>query len=222
MYSWATRSSSSVVTPGRDVLRGLGHRLCGDPAGDAHRLDGLGVWTSGPVYGVGAGLPTYSGRRMFPGTERVGESSPGTSSDWPDMPASLTSGLWGSMAPWRKEPIDGPVQEAHGRQAGRVVLLPGAPEGRGRPRVPRQGPVRPLRHPRGGRARDGDGAGAESGVGDRPQVARQRHASGRPTRRVPARPAAAPGLRPRTLLLTRRRGWTAGAAPRPRPSRSRT
>ncbi|GAB7107978.1 hypothetical protein JCM4814A_62920 [Streptomyces phaeofaciens JCM 4814] len=44
-----------------------------------------GVCTSGPEYGVGAGLPTYSGRRMFPGTERVGDSSPGTSSDWPDM-----------------------------------------------------------------------------------------------------------------------------------------
>jgi hypothetical protein len=34
--------------------------------------------TSGPVYGVGAGFPTYSGRGMSAGTERMGVGLPGT------------------------------------------------------------------------------------------------------------------------------------------------
>ncbi|GGP54532.1 hypothetical protein GCM10010214_29520 [Streptomyces abikoensis] len=48
-------------------------------------------WTSGPSYGVGAGFPTYSGRRIEAGTGRVGESLPGTRSDWPDMSASVVA-----------------------------------------------------------------------------------------------------------------------------------
>jgi hypothetical protein len=37
--------------------------------------------TSGPVYGVGPGFPTYSGRGIEAGTGRGGDSFPGTSSD---------------------------------------------------------------------------------------------------------------------------------------------
>src|SRR5882724_13704807 len=91
MYSCATLSSSSVVTPGEMIF--AASAIARAAIRPAIRIASIvsGVCTSGPVYGVGAGLPTYSGRRMFPGTERAGESSPGTSSDWPDMPASLTS-----------------------------------------------------------------------------------------------------------------------------------
>ena len=41
MYSWAMRSSSSVVTPGRDGLAGLGERVGGDAACHPHPLDDL-------------------------------------------------------------------------------------------------------------------------------------------------------------------------------------
>src|SRR3954470_3054817 len=104
MYSWATLSSSSVVTPGAMVF--AASSMARAAMRPAIRIASTvsGVCTSGPVYGVGAGLPTYSGRRMFPGTERVGESSPGTSSDWPDMPASLTSPCGGTCS-WREEQV---------------------------------------------------------------------------------------------------------------------
>src|SRR5690349_9009575 len=104
MNSWATRSSSSVVTPGAMCLAASAIACAAiRPAIRIRSMVSLSC-TSGPVYGVGAGLPTYSGRRMFPGTERTGVISPGTSSDWPDMPASLTSV---SGAPWHrgKEPM---------------------------------------------------------------------------------------------------------------------
>ena len=50
--------------PGCDVSTDLGERLAGDPAGDAHPLDGLGVLTSEPVGRVADLRPTYSGRSM--------------------------------------------------------------------------------------------------------------------------------------------------------------
>ena len=62
MYSCATWSSSSVVTPGAMCFAASAIARAAIRPGDPHRLDGLGVCTSGPVYGVGAGLPTYSGR----------------------------------------------------------------------------------------------------------------------------------------------------------------
>ena len=58
--SWPTRSSSSVVTPGRDVTadqRRAWRRR--DPAGDPHPLDGLRVLD----LGAGERAPARSGRR---------------------------------------------------------------------------------------------------------------------------------------------------------------
>lgn len=75
MYACATRSSSSVVTPGAMSL--AASAIARAAIRPATRIASIvsGVCTSGPVYGVGAGFPTYSGRLMFPGTGRVGESS---------------------------------------------------------------------------------------------------------------------------------------------------
>ncbi|GGU60607.1 hypothetical protein GCM10010502_08870 [Kitasatospora aureofaciens] len=88
MYAWATASSASVVTPG--AISFAASSIARAAIRPAIRIFSIvsAVCTSGPVYGVGAGLPTYSGRAMCAGTLRVGDWMPGTRA----MAASLAAG----------------------------------------------------------------------------------------------------------------------------------
>ena len=86
MYSWAIRSSSSVVTPGSTALPASASA----PAAirPATRIFSItsGVCTHGSVPSLAVGLPTYSGRGMRLGTGRVGDNTPGERAVRTDMP----------------------------------------------------------------------------------------------------------------------------------------
>ena len=89
MYSWAMRSSSSVVTPGATALPASASA----PAAirPATRIFSItsGVCTHGSVPSWAVGLPTYSGRGIDLGTGSVGDSSPGASAVRAGMTLSL-------------------------------------------------------------------------------------------------------------------------------------
>ena len=74
---------------GLAVLAGQLQRLGGDPARDAHLLDGLRGLDVRALHGFGAVLPTYSGRTMRAGTGRAGERVPGISDGRTVIRASL-------------------------------------------------------------------------------------------------------------------------------------
>ena len=89
MYSWAIRSSSSVVTPGATALPASWSA----PAAirPATRIFSItsGVCTHGSLPSRTVDFHAYSGRGMRPGTGRVGDNSPGESAVRAGMPTSL-------------------------------------------------------------------------------------------------------------------------------------
>lgn len=88
MYSCATASSASVVTPG-EISFAASSIACAAIRLAIRIFSIVSVLcTSGPVYGAGPGRPTYSGRAMCAGTLRVGDWIPGTRA----MAASLSAG----------------------------------------------------------------------------------------------------------------------------------
>ena len=71
------RSSSSVVTPGAMALpTSTSASAAMRPAMRIAAMVSASL-RSGPSYGVGAGLPTYSGRAIDAGTSRMAETVPG-------------------------------------------------------------------------------------------------------------------------------------------------
>ena len=85
-----------------------------------------------------------------PGTDAVRGELPGTSSDWPDMCSESNQWYVGQHGSG-KEHDRWLCSRSDGREAGRVVLLPRAQEGRGGPGVPRRkdrfGPYATARRP---------------------------------------------------------------------------
>src|SRR4051795_1732544 len=113
--------------------------------------------TSGPVYGVGASLSTYSGRTMWAGTGRRGEMVAGAIGV---TRSSVVSRLQGMSRYATAHTYD--VRRArHERRE--VLVLPHPPRRRGRGRLPQPGPARPLRHRGGGLARAREGRGTQRG-----------------------------------------------------------
>ncbi len=79
MYSWAIRSSSSVVTPGATALpASTSARAAIWPATRIFSITS-GVCTHGSLPSWTVGFQAYSGRGTLPGTGRVGDNSPGES-----------------------------------------------------------------------------------------------------------------------------------------------
>src|SRR5690606_30436754 len=119
-----------------------------------------GVCTSPSTPSTGCFLPTYSGRGMDGGTDRLGEIRPGTSGVVMEYECSqrLTGGV--------REQRSGAGHPARtGGRGGQVVVLPQDGEGRTRSGQPQQGPARPLSRPRLRRGGPDPGPGAQRAVG---------------------------------------------------------
>ena len=93
MYSWAMRSSSSVVTPGATALPASASA----PAAirPATRIFSItsGVCTHGSLPSRAVCLPTYSGRGIDLGTGSVGDSTPGRRAVRTGMTSAYRRGL---------------------------------------------------------------------------------------------------------------------------------
>ncbi len=86
MYSWAMRSSASVVTPGATALPAS---ASAPPAiRPATRIFSItsGVCTQGSLPSWAVALPTYSGRVIDLGTGSIGDTVPGR--------RAVRTGMW--------------------------------------------------------------------------------------------------------------------------------
>src|SRR5690606_5923732 len=96
-----------------------------------------------PVNRAGAFRPTYSGRGMDAGTIRGGDIRPGSTcvmvKESTDSPGRSGNALLAG-ATSRKEDHD------RAGRTGAVGLVPRAPAGRGRGRLPEPSPAGPVRH----------------------------------------------------------------------------
>src|SRR5687768_9430560 len=143
------RSSSSVVIPGSTwdptSSRAWAARR---PAARIRSIVAASL-TSLPSNGAGPGLPTYSGRAMWAGTARSGDTGAGATAG---TPTSVVSS-----------------DERHG-----VLVLPDASHRRGHAGVQERRPPGSLLLPGRGLARAGQGRRAQRGLGQRPGVERRR------------------------------------------------
>ena len=77
MYSWATRSRWSVVTPGATALPASASAPAAMRPATLIFSITSGVCTHGSLPSRAVALPTYSGRSIDRGTGSVGDTSPG-------------------------------------------------------------------------------------------------------------------------------------------------
>ena len=128
MNSWATRSSSSVVTPGAMSLAASSIACAAIRPAIRIRSIGLGVLHLRPVVRGRRGLPDVLGARDRGGHGAGGGDGPRDKKRLARHDSECIRGASGRMAA-RELPRgggNGAVQEAYGRQNRRVVLLPQA------------------------------------------------------------------------------------------------